>query len=366
MISVPWPQALAWRMRRQLLDPVGSTAADGVVGALGAVAAQLDPTASELGIRTRQQSSGPGDVARALDEGRLIKTFAFRGATHLMTPEQAGVHLALRLSSRMWERPGWQSFYELGPRDWPALREAVREALADGPMTRAELAAAVTAHPRFAHLTSAFTDPSATFLKPLAWHGDVCLAPPRDRHMTVQRLDANPRWAGVPELDDAGPLAIEAYLRAYGPASPENLHYWLGEGLGVRRGLIRRWLDGLGDRLATVEVDGEPRWVLHEDADELAATPPTGAVRLLPKYDQWVLGPGTADTHVVPSSLRSEVSRGANLVVVGGVVAGTWSLAGDRVVTSWAAGGTLPTEGDLDGEVERLAGLVGTPLGRPR
>lgn len=362
MLSLTWPGALAWRMRRQLLDPVGSTSTAGVVGTLGAVAAQLDPAVAELSVRTRLRSSRPGDVGRALDEGRIIKTFAFRGATHLMTPDKAGVHLALRAASRMWERPSWQSYYELTPADWPALREAVREALADGPMTRAELAATVAAHPRFRHLASAFTDPSATFLKPLAWHGDVSLGPLRDGQATLQRLDGNPRWTGLPDLDEAGRRAIEAYVRVYGPASADHLQYWLGEGLGVRRVLIREWIARFGDRLCTVEVDAEPRLVLREDLDELAATPPTSAVRLLPKYDQWVLGPGTADVHVVPTAVRSDVSRGANVVVVGGVVAGTWSLTGDAVVTSWSADAQMPANDDLGTEVARLAGILGRPL----
>jgi hypothetical protein len=87
-------------------------------------------------------------------------------------------------------------------------------------------------------------------------------------------------------------------------------------------------------------------------------------VRLLPKYDQWVLGPGTADVHVVPTAVRSDVSRGANVVVVGGVVAGTWSLAGDAVVTSWSADAEVPANDDLDREVARLAEIVGRPLHR--
>jgi hypothetical protein len=58
---------------------------------------------------------------------------------------------------------------------------------------------------------------------------------------------------------------------------------------------IRSWIAGLGDRLATVDIDGESAYVLREDLEELAATPATTAVRLLPGYDQWVLGPGTAD-----------------------------------------------------------------------
>ena len=91
-------------MRRQLLEPVGSESVEGVVRRLGAVQAQFDP-ATELAVRTRRQRSRPGEVARALADGRIIKTFAFRGATHLMTPEDAGVYLALRAASRMWELP---------------------------------------------------------------------------------------------------------------------------------------------------------------------------------------------------------------------------------------------------------------------
>jgi hypothetical protein len=281
-----------------------------------------------------------------------------------MTLDQAGAHLALRASSRMWERPSWRSFYGLTSADWPALRASVREALADGPLTRAELAAAVAAQPRFGHLAPAFTDPSATFLKPLAWLGDLSLGPFRDGQVTLQRLDRHAGWTGLPDLDEAGRRAIEAYLRAYGPASVNNLQYWLGEGLGVRRALIREWLARLSGRMCTVEVDGEPRLVLREDVDELAAARPTNAVRLLPKYDQWVLGPGTADVHVVPAAARSEVSRGANIVVAGGVVAGTWRLTGDAVVTSWPADAAACAPEHLDHEVGRLARIVGRPLHR--
>src|SRR5687768_252256 len=138
-------------MRRQLLDPVGTESVAGVVRRLGAVPAQVD-AAAELAVHARRARSRPGDVAQALAEGRIIKTFAFRGATHLMTPEDGGAYLALRAASRMWELPSWQSFYGLTPADWPSLREAVREALADGPVTRAELGAAVTARPSFRHL----------------------------------------------------------------------------------------------------------------------------------------------------------------------------------------------------------------------
>jgi hypothetical protein len=360
-VALSWSGALAWRMRRQLLDPVGSESVAGVVRRLTAVPAQSDASA-ELAIRLRRQRSRAGEVARALADGRIIKTFAFRGATHLLTPEQGGAYLALRAASRMWELPSWQSYYGLAPGDWPGLREVVREALAGGPVTRDELGAAVTARRRYSHLGFAFADGAGTLLKPLAWQGVMSFGPPREGRTTFQLLDGNPRWAGIPDLDDAGRHAVEAYFRAYAPATPEHLHYWLGAGLGAGRKRIQSWIAGFGDRLAPVDIEGERAYVLRADLAELTEAPATRTVRLLPGYDQWVLGPGSADAQVVPPARRALVSRQANLVVAGGVVSGTWSLTGDRLVTGWfAEAGPAPREA-LAQEVARLATILGRPL----
>jgi hypothetical protein len=359
-MSLTWSAALAWRMRRHFLDPVGTGSVADVVGRLGAVPAQHD--AAELAVRMRRQRSRPGDVAKALADGRIIKTFAFRGATHLMTPEDGGAYLALRAASRMWELPSWQSHYGLTPADWPRLRETVRDALAGGPLTRDELGAAVTARPEFRHLAVAFADGAGTLLKPLAWQGDMSFGPPRDGRTTFQRLDTNPRWAGIPDIDEAGTRAVEHYFRTYGPATPDRVQYWLGEGLGAGRKRITGWIAGLGDRLATVDVDGQPAHILRQDLDELSATAPTTAVRLLPAYDQWVLGPGTADAHVVPPAERAPISRGANIVIAGGVVSGTWSLSGDEVAVRWFADAKEPARESLAAEVSRLGTILDRPL----
>jgi DNA glycosylase AlkZ-like len=360
-VSLGWSGALAWRLRRHLLDPVGTTSVADVVRRLGVVQAQSD-AASELAVRVRRERSRPGEVARALAEGRIIKTFAFRGATHLLTPEEGGMYLALRAAGRMWERPGWQSYYGLTPSDWPHFRDAVREALAGGPMTRDELGTAVTSRPRFGHLAFAFDERSGTLLKPLAWQGDMSFGAPRDGRATFQALDGNPRWSGIPDLDEAGVRAVEAYFRAYGPATRDHVHYWLGEGLGAGRKRIESWIAALGDRLADVDVGGVSACVLREDLEELVSTPPTTAIRLLPGYDQWVLGPGTADAHVVPPAERPLVSRGANVVVVGGVVAGVWSLRDDEVVVAWFTEAAPPAQEALAEEVSRLAGILDRPL----
>ena len=60
--SVTWSQALAWRMERQLLDPVGAESVAGVVRRLGAVLS-MDESLAELAVRTRRSTSRPGELA---------------------------------------------------------------------------------------------------------------------------------------------------------------------------------------------------------------------------------------------------------------------------------------------------------------
>jgi hypothetical protein len=85
-------------------------------------------------------------------------------------------------------------------------------------------------------------------------------------------------------------------------------------------------------------------------------------VRLLPGFDQWVLGPGTADAQVVPPARRTLVSRQANIVIAGGVVSGTWTLTGDRLVAAWFAEAGRPPRESLAEEVARLATILDRPL----
>ena len=107
-VSLTWAQALAWRMERQLLDPVGTESVAGVVRRLGAVLS-VDESLAELAVRTRRTASRPGQLAKALAEGKVIKAFAFRGSMHYLSPEDGGIYLALRSAGRQWKLPSWGS-----------------------------------------------------------------------------------------------------------------------------------------------------------------------------------------------------------------------------------------------------------------
>jgi hypothetical protein len=132
--------------------------------------------------------------------------------------------------------------------------------------------------------------------------------------------------------------------------------------LSAGRKALRGWLDDLSDRLVTVEIDGEDLLLFAADLDDLTSTELSPTVRLLPGTDPWVMGPGTADRHVVPPAHRQPVTRGANLVIASGTVSGTWKRKTDTLTVTWMDGAE-PSERDLLAEeASRLAAVLGTEL----
>ncbi|GLY98765.1 hypothetical protein Acsp02_60190 [Actinoplanes sp. NBRC 103695] len=347
-------------MRRQLLDPVGDGSVAEVVRRLGAVLS-MDESLAELAVRTRCSASRPGALAEALAGGEVIKGFAFRGSVHYLSPEEGGVFLAIRAAGRQWELPSWVDHYRLTPGDWPDFRAAVRAALGTGPLTVGELGEALARNRAYRHLKPVFDEGAGTLIKPLSWQGDLSFGTPRDGRSTFQLLDGNPRWQGIPDLDEAGPRAVLAYFRTYGPATVDNLRYWLGKGLSAGRKRLDAWVGGLGDRLVEVDVEGSATLAAREDLDDLEAARPSDAVRFLPGHDQWVMGPGTKDEHVTPAARRELMTRKANPVIAGGVVRGTWARQGDRISVEWLDEGRRPRKA-IEREVSRFAVVLGRDL----
>jgi hypothetical protein len=132
--------------------------------------------------------------------------------------------------------------------------------------------------------------------------------------------------------------------------------------MGASEKSARRLFKGMGEMLASVDVGGEPAFILAEDLDDLVATEPSRTVRLLGGFDQWVLGPGTDDPHVIAPPRRAAVSKQsgwiAPVVVSGGIVAGTWELDGDVVRVAWFGETGEPPRRKLGAEVARLGALV--------
>ncbi|MFD4350943.1 winged helix DNA-binding domain-containing protein [Nocardia sp. NPDC058518] len=361
MLSVGWDQVFAWRLSRQFVAAPTAGSVEDVATRLAGVQAQV-ASAAETAVALRSSDARSRGVGAALGAGTLIKTWAMRGTLHAMVPEQAAAALSLIGSARTWEKPAWQKTFGATPDQVTALVEVVSGVLADQVLTRDELVEAVLAEPGFAHLGEQLRSGWGAVLKPLAWQGALCHGPARGGKVTFTAPAAlTGGWPGIPEPDSAAPTLISAYLGAYGPATPEAFDAWLSRN-NVRKPVVRGWFAAMGNALTEVDVEGRIGWIPSEFADDLAAATLDGGVHLLGPFDQYVLGPGTGDTALLPAEHRSKVSRTAGwispLVLVGGRIAGTWEQVGDEVVVS-TFGARRPPKRELSAAVNRLAEAIG-------
>jgi hypothetical protein len=352
-------------MERQLLEPLGALSAIDVVRRLCGVQAQVASSA-ELAIRLRQAKSSADEVRRALSDGRIVKTWAMRGTLHYLAADEAGDYLSLLAHGRSWERPIWERYFGLSPVQMEKLRDVVRDILDGRSLTREELIAEIIRKRGFGHVGESLRGSWGTAFKPLAWQGDIVFGPSQGTRITFARPEQiSAQWRPVPKADDVAPDVFLRYLGAYGPASPQHFWRYVARGRLTRK-QVQTWFDRIADRLTEVSVDAEKLFMRTEDVDDLARAKPHASVRFVSGFDQWVMGPGTEDPHIIPAGRRAAVSRTAGwispVVVVGGVVSGTWQFDRDVVSVAWFSETGKPPSKSLEAEVKRLGSIVGRKL----
>jgi hypothetical protein len=352
--TVTWEQVLAWRLRRQFLEPAVGADPVAVTRRLAGVQAQV-ASAAELAIALRQAEPRAGAVTEALADRRLVKTWAMRGTLHLLPADEAAAYLALSGAHRNWERASWQKAFGATPADLEAIATAASDALSGGAaLSREELTAEIVDRTGSAHLAEVLGSGWGTLLKPLAWWKVLCFGPPRANRVTF----VSGAW--LPEAPDPAATVLRAFLGAHGPTTPELFDkVWLSRGV-TRKALLKSWFTELGDELDEVDVEGERRVTLAEHVAELAATPPSRAVRLLGAFDAYVLGAGTRAIEIIPAERRAAVSRSGGwispVVLRGGRAVGTWD---DEETTLWD---DAPPEA-LAAERARLAEIAAALIG---
>jgi hypothetical protein len=361
-VRVSWDQVLAWRLRRQYVDPLGDVDAVEIVSRLCGVQAQV-ASAAEFAVTVRQQNPAPETIASHLAEGSLVKTWAMRGTLHLFRSSEVGDYLSLLAAAKIWVKPAWQRTFGATPEQVDELGAAVSHILDGQVLTRDELVRAVVAEGKLAGMEAQLRSGWGSLLKPLAWTGVLCYGPSRGKSVTfTSPASLVPDWKPLPEPDEAAPAVIRGYLGAYGPSTPEVFDAWLSRN-SHKKTTLRRWFQDLGDELTEVDIEGQRAYLCSEHVDELAMTQPSDAVRLLGAFDQYVLGPGTGDTVILPREHRSDVSRTAGwispIVVAGGRIVGVWDTENSEVAVTLFGDVAPPGARQLKAEAKRVGKLTG-------
>ena len=244
-----------------------------------------------------------------------------RGTMHLIAAEDywslvpvlTEVHIAR--SRRRLAQEG------LPPSDVERAMDAIELMLGrDGPMTRTEIAKRLrrsrirTEGQAIAHLMWLAAAERAvcfgpdvegrqTFVLARDWIGEKA---PRDRDRTL------------------ADLAVR-YVRAHAPCMPADLAWWAG----IRLGDAQRAWRAVADRLEEIELDGVRLW--RPKGPPVKA--PRGMVRLLPAFDEYLLG-WRDRSFAVAAEHRRQVNRGGGwihpVVVRDGEVVGLWKTRAAR------------------------------------
>ena len=278
-----------------------------------AVQAQ-DTPASKLGLRARSAAVTAADVVAALDDERsIVRTWLMRGTIHLVATADLrwlvrliGPSIARKYRTR-WRQIG------LGDELLARMLDALPAVLADGPLTRHEIRAALAGH----RVALDSPDPQATThaIVHASTTGLICRGPDRGRDSTFVLVDQwLPSAPAGPSGDDALAELGRRYFAAYSPATAADFASWSGLAAGPAIALIR-------DELTPTDVAGRPGFRLGE-------VEPARGLRLLPAFDNYLIGYHDRAALIAPEHYPAVYQGGMirPVVLLDGRVVGTWVL----------------------------------------
>ncbi|MGW7640345.1 winged helix DNA-binding domain-containing protein [Streptomyces decoyicus] len=297
------------------------------------------PNPPYIGLWTRLDGFAIGDLAGALEDRSLTRIAVMRSTVHLVTAQDCRTLRPLTqpaLDRDLWVGSGSGKAVD-GVVDPAELAAAARAALAEAPLTTAELGEAL--QQRWPEVAARHLAYAARTLLPLVQ------VPPRGiwgvggrtRYATAES------WLGEPLTD--GPSLQEVvlrYLAAYGPATVKDVQLWSG----LTR--LRPVLDGLRDRLRTFR-DGAGHELFDVPGAPLPDPGLPAPVRFLPEFDNILLSHADRGRIITDEDRRRIFTRNGIVratFLVDGFVRGMWAIDRDR-----------------DGAVLRVEPF--TPLGAP-
>lgn len=310
-------------------------------------------------VGLRQLDGTEAAVEAACDAGEIVRSWPMRGTLHLVAAEDLPWMLRLTAPRSVASAGARRAFLGIADLDVELARDIAVAALTGGGIRRREaLLAAIEAGG-----VSTRGQRGYHLLWYLAQTGTLVLGPADGRQQTFVLLD---EWVPHPrrlEHDEALGELARRYFASHGPATAKDLARWSGLSLGE----VRKGIDVAGSSLESLELDGISYYLAP---DTLDADPGAAPVRLLPGFDEYVLGYQDR-TAVLPPEHSQAIVPGGNgmfkpTILVDGAVVGTWrrTIKAREIVVDAApfAPLTRPVWAGLRTAVEGYGAFLGRPI----
>jgi hypothetical protein len=347
----------ARRMAAMCIDPPaadrpGVSVGDRIAGTVAhLLALQAQDLASGLwsvGLRT---AATRVQVESAIAARLVTRSWPMRGTLHLLATQD--VRWMCRLLAAEMTTAERSRHTQLGLT--PAILDRTREVLSDAlrggvAMPRPEVLEALRARG---------VDPSGQraphLLGRLCQEALLCQGPITGGQPTFVLLEEWVPWSWDPGREEAMAALATRYVASHGPATERDLAGWVGKGLTFAREAVAL----AGAAVTRTEIGGQA-YLVSPDAPAPSRTP---AVRLLPGFDEYVLGYKDRSAMLTPAE-ELRVVPGKNgmflgTVVVGGLVVGTWGRRTTRRATVVQVTPFAPLSPTRRQAVERAAAAYG-------
>jgi uncharacterized protein YcaQ len=319
-------------------------------------------SSAELSLWARVEQLSPESVARALwSKGSLVKTWAMRGTLHLLPRAELPLFFGALSTYRHFLKQGWVRYFGVTAEELEEVVAALAQALPGRTLTREALAAEVARRTGSRKYGDVLRQGWGVMLKPAAFRGQLCFAQSEGQHVRFTHPGAVELWSGPRALREVA----RRYLAAYGPATRQDFAVWWGESAAQAESLLGE-LDTV-----EVEVDGTRALLLARDVRSALEARSSGAVRLLPAFDPYVIG-ASRQGGLFPVAQKPRIYRGQGWVsatlLVDGRIEGLWrqEKKGRKLVLTVEPFGrpSRLVRAGVSAEAERLAAFLGCSLER--
>ena len=311
--------------------------------------------AAQLAIRARSNGLTAEAIRHAREVQRsVVLTWTLRGTMHLVAT--ADLHWQLDILGAVFIRKTERRYRQLGLGEDATRKRGAQLIQAtlqkEGALHRAAIAEAIAPHGipvegQAIHHLVRYT----------ALAGLICFGPERDGELTYVSLDD---WLGIQSrhhLNQQEALAelVRRYMEANAPATVHDLASWSG----LPMAQVKAGFQTIADDLIEVETPDGTAWMLKQQ-QELSGS--GRIVRLLPRYDNYLLGHKSRDFMVAPDYAKA-IHPGGGLIrsclVVDGQARGIWRLEHKRDVSKVIVEAFTPLEDEIIPRLEAEAQDIG-------
>ena len=295
---------------------------------VGGLQTQYSPS-GYIGLWSRLRDFERAALTRALEDRSVVQATLMRMTIHMVAADDFWTLCAgIRASRREW----WLRIAKsrrLRPISYDELAMSLRTALADGPLPRAELVAAM----ELAGFDKPFWEPAGLWL-------DMVRVPPSGtwERRRADRYGLADQWIAPTDAErnaeevDGLRLLLTRYLQAFGPAAVTDAATWAG----VPRARLEPVAKAMGQEMQLVTYRDERGVTLVDLAGMALPDVDTPApVRFLPTWDATLLA-HCRRSGILPEEFRTaifhtKIPQSVGTVLVDGSVAATWAWRIDHV-----------------------------------